>query len=276
MGVVLEDQFDLVAHCAQVRRSVLELAHNAGKGHIGSALSIVEIVSSVLMASRGFGSEEPGRDRVVLSKGHAAMALYANLAILEVIDREALLEYCADGSALATHPIVTIPGVDFSTGSLGQGITFAVGSGLASKIRGDGSHVTCIMSDSELNEGSTWEAALIAAQLMIGSLTVVLDLNGQQALGFTRDVLNTRSAPHAWQEFGWDLFHVDGHDVPSLREALANARKTDRPSLIVARTTAGKGVSFMEGRVEWHYLPMTDEQFAIALDEVSETRPNAL
>ncbi len=246
---------------------VLQTAYDAGKGHLGSALSIVEIVAAVAPRLRGLATSDRSRDRFVLSKGHAALAWYATLAQLDVIGADTLATYGAVGSLLCTHPDPELPGVDFLTGSLGQGISYAVGSALAAKRAPKPWSTYAVLSDSELGEGVTWESALIAAHHKCGSLSVVLDLNGQQALGFTRDVLDTAAAPAAWRAMGWHVTEVDGHDVDAIGAALDTPAELrgGRPHLVVARTVAGKGVDFMEGRVEWHYLPMTAEHYALAL-----------
>lgn len=261
---------DLVTACAIVRRRVLELAYSAGKGHIGSALSIADLITVTLEYVRGLSATDPGRDRFVLSKGHAAMALYANLGIRGILSPADLDGYCCDGSLIATHPMAATPGIDFSTGSLGQGITFAVGAALAGTKANDDRRVFCIISDSELDEGSTWESALIAGHHKLSNLIVLLDANGQQALGRTRDVLSLEGVPAAWAALGWRVTEVAGHDPRAIAELIERALVSDGPHLLVARTVAGHGVPFMEGRVEWHYLPMTDEQFTIAVAAVNE------
>jgi transketolase len=208
----------------------------------------------------------------VLSKGHAAMALYANLAVRGHLSSDDLDQYCRDGSLIATHPMAAVHGIDFSTGSLGQGITFAVGAAFAGVKAGDDRRVFCILSDSELDEGSTWESALIAAHHQLSTLIVLLYDNGQQALGRTRDVLSLAGVPAAWASIGWNVTEVAGHEPRAIAQAVEAALGADGPHLIVARTVAGHGVPFMEGRVEWHYLPMSDEQFTTALQSLPESR----
>lgn len=263
----------LIESCSLVRRRVLELAYGAGKGHIGSALSVADLVTVTLEYVRGLGTASPSRDRFVLSKGHSAMALYANLGVREILSPEDLRGFCGDGSLIATHPMAAVPGIDFSTGSLGQGITFAVGAALAGVKAGDDRRVFCILSDSELDEGSTWESALIAAHHQLHNLVVLLDANGQQALGRTRDVLSVEGAPSAWASLGWTVTEVAGHDPRAICEAIERALVSEGPHLLVARTVAGYGVPFMEGRVEWHYKPMSEDQYARALQSVTELLP---
>ncbi len=257
---------ELSERSRRMRLLVFGMARAANKGHIGSALSVADIIAVV--ASLRFESAEPNDDMLVLSKGHAASALFAALMDLGVIPADPCV-YCADGSEIATHPMASTPGVDFSTGSLGQGITYAVGAALAERLSEGGGRVWCVLSDSELNEGSTWEAAQIAASQRLGMLVVVLDLNGQQATARTDDVLPTGFVPTAWAGMGWEVVEVDGHDVGALLEACTPADGSAKPRLVVARTIAGKGVSFMEGQIAWHYLPMTDEQYSQAIAEVS-------
>jgi transketolase len=266
---------DLNVHCTLVRRRVLELAYAAGKGHIGSALSIADLVTVALEYVRGLGSASPTRDRFVLSKGHAAMALYANLGTRGLLSQVDLDGFCSEGSLIATHPMAAVPGIDFSTGSLGQGITFAVGAALAGVKAGDDRRVFCVLSDSELDEGSTWESALIAAHHSLHNLIVLLDANGQQALGRTQDVLSVEGVPAAWAALGWKVTEVAGHSPEAIAAVIEEALVSEGPHLVVARTVAGYGVPFMEGRVEWHYMPMSDEQFRIALDSVEEGKPHA-
>lgn len=260
----------LIRSSALVRRRVLELAYAAHKGHIGSALSVADLVTTTLEYVRDFGTTSAVRDRFVLSKGHAAMALYANLALRGLLSPDDLVGYCRDGSLLATHPMAAIPGIDFSTGSLGQGITFAVGAALAGVKAGDDRRVFCIISDSELDEGSTWESALIAAHHKLSNLIVILDANGQQALGRTREVLSLEGVPDAWASIGWKVEELAGHEPRAIAQAIEHALKTEGPHLLVAKTVAGFGVPFMEGRVEWHYLPMSDEQFTSAIHSLTE------
>lgn len=258
---------ELRARADRIRRLIVEMAHAADKGHIGSALSIADIMA-VLATLRFGGGGGSSNGVLILSKGHAATALYAAMMDLDVLERD-LTMYCADGSRVATHPMASVEGIDFSTGSLGQGITFAVGAALGASLSGRGDPVRCLLSDSELNEGSTWEAAQMAAAHRLGNLTVVLDMNGQQATARTDDVLPTGFAATAWEAMGWDVHDVDGHDVAAILESCEGSSSTARPRLVIARTTAGKGVSFMEARIAWHYLPLTDEQYSTAVSELS-------
>lgn len=258
---------NLVSIAASTRCRILDTAFRAGKGHIGSALSICEIMCAVAHTAKGFGTDDPRRDRVILSKGHASMALYCTLVEFGKLSPSALDTFCRNGSLLQTHPDQELVGVDFSTGSLGQGVGFGVGTSLAAKLQHLKYRTFTVLSDSELNEGSTWEAAAIAGTQELSSLTVILDLNGQQALGRTNEVLQMGDARTVWTNLGWEVTEVNGHDTQSIAEILNKTPTSNKPNLVVAHTTSGKGVSYMERKVEWHYLPMSPSQYEQALRE---------
>jgi transketolase len=264
----------------QLRRTILSQSKRANVGHIGSCLSIVEILAAiyggVLHAS---SPRDPDRDRFILSKGHAALALYAALAARGWISYADLDQFCNDGSRIAVHPEQTVPGVDFSTGSLGQGISMAVGAALAARLQRSHRRVYCLISDAECNEGSTWEAAMFAAHHRLDNLRVILDWNRQQALGLTQDVIDMPNLAERWRAFGWKTSEVDGHSIPQLHEALSSD-PAGQPHIVLAHTIFGRGVSYMEAGkpltqshlpvqpINWHYLPMSDREFEIAMREV--------
>ena len=210
----------------------------------------------------------PDRDRFVLSKGHAALALYAALAQRGFIPREQLATFCGNGTLLGVHPERDVPGVDFSSGSLGQGLSIGAGSSLAARLKGSSRRSFVLMSDAELNEGSVWEAAMFAAHHRLNSLVAIVDLNGQQALGYTKDVMNLPRMCERWRDFGWDVHEVDGHDIAAMTSQIASLNG-DAPHILLARTTFGKGVSFMENQIKWHYWPMSDDEYALAIAEVT-------
>lgn len=258
---------DLTSLADTMRRIVIERAKAAGVGHIGSALSIVDLLAVLYGRALQIATvDDPDRDRLVLSKGHAALTLYGALHATGRLDAEELASYCTDGGSLGVHPETHIPGIDFSTGSLGHGLSLGVGAALAARLHGSQRRVYVLLSDAELNEGSTWEAAMFAAHHKLTNLVAVVDLNGQQALGYTKDVLDPGTPSERLRAFGWDALDVDGHDHEALSAALT--RETALPNAVVAHTTFGKGVSFMESRIIWHYLPMTDEEFSLALSEL--------
>jgi transketolase len=261
-----------------IRRVILEQAKRAHVGHIGSALSVADIMAAVFSRHPALSATSdwlPGdadqRDRFVLSKGHAALALYAALHLQGRLDKATLDTYCGNGSHLGVHPEKELPGVDFSSGSLGQGLSMGAGAALAMRLKGHSGRVRVLMSDAELNEGSTWEAIMFAAHRKLDNLDVILDLNGQQAMGRTSDVLDLSPQVPRWEAFGWSVREADGHDLEALH---ANLDSMDygcgRPQVLLARTVSGKGVSFMESQVKWHYWPLSDSDYATAMAEVEK------
>lgn len=253
-----------------MRRLIIEQSKRAGVGHIGSALSIADLVEVLYMRIAKIESpEQEDRDRIILSKGHAALAQYVALHLKGWLSEQALNTYAGNDSQLCVHPEAHLRGVDFSTGSLGQGVTYAVGAALAAKIQGSARKVYCILSDAELNEGSFWEAAQFAAHHQLSQLVFLLDNNGQQALGFTKDVLNLGDVEAKMGAFGWQCQTINGHDKSAIEaclSALDNATK--KPHFIIANTVCGQGVSYMEGTIEWHYKSMNDAQYETAMDEL--------
>jgi transketolase len=258
---------DELAH--RIRRTIIEQSKRAHVGHIGSALSIADILAVLYGDVLRGTSDDPDRDRFILSKGHAALAVYAALHGCGRLAEEDLLSYCSDGTALGAHPEHRLNGIDFSTGSLGHGLSLGVGAALAARMHGSRRRTFVLISDAELNEGSVWEAVMFAAHHRVGRLAAILDLNGQQALGYTRDVLDLTSVPDRFAAFGWRVTEVDGHDRSALAGALGDEPDAEAPpTVVVARTTFGSGVSYMESRIEWHYLPMTDAQYEQAQAEL--------
>ena len=250
---------------AAARRLVLESAAAAGTCHIGSSLSIVDAL--VVLHHDVLRRE---RDRCLLSKGHAASALYAVLAGVGVLDRDEVLRgYCSDGGSLPGHPERGLPGVEMTGGSLGHGLAIAVGLALADRHDGSDARTFCLLGDGELNEGSVWEAAALAAHLRLDAITAVVDANGLQGLGRTRDVV-ALDAAGAFAAFGWDVREADGHDHDALRAALAPSG--GRPTAVVARTVKGHGVDFMEDELMWHYRPLRSPDLERALAQVTPRR----
>jgi transketolase len=254
----------------EIRRTIVDQSMRAGVGHIGSALSIADLLAALFGDVLDIAApDDADRDRFVLSKGHAALGLYAALAATGRLDPALLDTYCDEGSMLGAHPEHVLPGVDFSTGSLGQGLSIATGGALAARRQGSSRRVFALLSDAECNEGSIWEAAMFAGHHGLANLVVLVDVNGQQALGYTRDVLDQRMAPARWEAFGWDVHELDGHDVAGLAARIAALdTHTGRPHVLLARTTFGKGVSFMESEIKWHYLPLTEELHRQACEEI--------
>ena len=253
-----------------IRKIVLEQANRAHVGHVGSALSVADILAALYGEWLRISSpEDPDRDRFVLSKGHAALALYAALHLRGWLSSEELNTYCGDGTLLGVHPEMQLRGVDFSTGSLGQGICMATGSALAARLQKSARRVFTLLSDAECNEGSVWESAMFAAHHRLSNLVVIVDLNRQQALGFTDQVLSMEPMADRWRSFGWDVHEVDGHDIGSLIETGEKlGMGQGSPHVLIARTLSGKGVSYMERQIKWHYWPMSDAEYRQALAEI--------
>jgi transketolase len=252
-----------------IRRWIISQSLASNVGHIGSALSIADIMSALWEGTmRDAGTAAPDRDRFILAKGHAALALYAALRWKGILDEATFTTFCGDGSYLGVHPEQALPGVDVSTGSLGQGLSIGCGLAYGFRLRGRPPRVYALLSDAECDEGQVWEAALFAAHHRLTNLCAIVDLNGLQALGHTRDVLAIPEMARMWTAAGWDAVEVDGHDVEALLGALAPAAAAERPRVIVARTILGKGVSFMEDRLEWHYRNLTPELAGQALREL--------
>ena len=268
----------------RIRQLILRESQRAHVGHIGSCLCIADILAVLYGSVLSIAApDDPDRDRFILSKGHAALALFATLALKGWISDADLGTFCGDNSLLGVHPEAALPGIDFSTGSLGQGICMAVGAALAARLQGSERRVFCLISDGECNEGSVWEAAMFAAHHQLDNLTVILDWNGQQAFGSTCDVLNCSNMSERWQAFCWRTTEVDGHSHSELLAAFAPRGVTGRPNIVLARTTFGKGVSYMEKGVPltqthlpvhpitWHYLPMSDEEYRLAVSETERS-----
>lgn len=256
----------------QLRRIIIKQSRRAKVGHIGPALSIADLIAVLYgQVLRIPAPRDPERDRFVLSKGHAALALYAALRLKGFVTQEQLDTFCADGTLLGVHPEHGLPGVDFSTGSLGQGLSFGAGAALAARLEGSARRVCVLVSDAECNEGALWEAVMFAAHHRLSALTAIVDDNGQQAMGKTAEVLDLEPLAEKWRAFGWHTVEVDGHDVAALREAFALPHP-EAPKVIIARTVCGKGVSFMEGQVKWHYLPLSESEYLRACAEL-ETSP---
>lgn len=255
----------------KIRQIILEQSKRAHVGHIGSALSIADIIAALYSGALCIPTpHDPERDRFVLSKGHAVLAVYAALHLRGWLSEEYLNTYCGDGTMLGVHPEHVLTGIDFSTGSLGQGLSLGVGAALAARLQGSSRRAFVVVSDAECNEGAVWEAIMFAAHHKLSNLIVIVDMNGQQALGYTNDVLSLSPLLEKWQVFGWDAREVDGHDVAEMQDAIAKLNTTSGPPhVLVARTTFGRGVSFMESQIKWHYWPMSDEEYQQALHEVT-------
>ena len=263
---------DLAALASDLRYQVVQLSHRAGTPHLGSALSVVDILVAVYWRVARIDPSRPDapeRDRVILSKGHAASALYAVLAARGFFPEAWLDDFARHGHPLAEQPAPgCAPGVELATGSLGHGLPVGAGLALAARIRSQDCRVFVVMSDGECNEGSVWEAALFAAAQRLGRLTVVIDYNKWQATGRSNEVMALESLAAKWAAFGWDAIEVDGHDLGALISATRGEPPAEgRPKAVIAHTIKGKGVSFMQDDNNWHYrVPTADEVAAAAIE----------
>jgi len=247
---------------AKVR--LLEMHHVAGTGHIGGNLSSLDVL---MLLFHEFISPD---DFFVLSKGHCAGALYVTLSTVGIIDVEELSTFHKDGTRLTGHPTESLSNrIIFSTGSLGHGLSLAVGTGYALSLAKKPGRVFCLLSDGELQEGSTWEALVFLNHLGLTNVTVVIDDNGLQGFGSTRSVASMDPVERRLEGFDLQRVVVNGHSLDELRSALGNRpHGVARPLVLIAKTMKGNGVSFMEGKMEWHYLPLTDDEFRSALKEL--------
>lgn len=258
---------------------MIERAAAAGVGHIGSALSIVDLLAALYgRVLRIPALDDNDRDRFILSKGHAALALYAALYERGLIDQALLTSYCSDGSMLGTHPEHVAPGIDFSTGSLGHGLSLGAGAALAARLQNSSRRVFVLVSDAECNEGSVWEAVMFAAHHKLSNLIAIVDLNGQQALGYTRDVLDLAPLADRFRSFGWNSLEVDGHDPEGIANTIEGLDQEPGrpPHVLVARTVFGRGVSFMEHQIAWHYWPLDDARHSQALLDLAALEEGAV
>jgi transketolase len=255
----------------QYRRRMLEIIKHAGAGHTGGGLSSIDILNvlynRVLRVSPE-AFDDPGRDRYIQSKGHCVEALYVVLADRGFIRQAELETLCAYQSHFVGHPTRKVPGIEHNTGALGHGLSVCVGLAIGARLDGQSYRVFTLLGDGELAEGSNWEAAMLAAHYGLDNLTAIVDCNGLQITGATRDVCSNEPLDAKFAAFGWDVKGVDGHDLGALEEALTAPSKSRRPTAIIARTTKGRGISFMEGVTRWHHGVPTDDEYANALAEL--------
>ena len=254
---------------ATIRKTVLDQSKRANVGHIGSSLSVADILAGLYGGALRLDGPRGDHDRLVMSKGHAALALYSALEATGRLEPGQIDTYCCDGTVLGVHPEAELDGVDFCTGSLGHGLSLGTGAALAGRLQKSLRRCFVVMSDAELNEGSVWEAVMVAAHHKLANLIAILDLNGQQALGYTRDVIDLAPVADRFRAFGWNVHEIDGHDPDGLISTIEQLDTVNGPPhMLVADTTFGKGVSYMESKIAWHYMPMNDDQYAQAIAEV--------
>jgi transketolase len=265
----------LKALAARIRLHTLNMVHTAKSSHIGTCYSMAELLAVLYGKVLQLDSQQPDlpqRDRFVLSKGHGAAALYAVLAETGFFPVEWLKTFYQNGSRLAGHTTHHhVPGVDVSTGSLGHGLSLAAGMALAAKRDGSEYRVFALLSDGECDEGSTWEPILFAPQHKLDNLIVIVDYNKIQSLGTVEEVLNLEPFADKWRAFGWSVREIDGHDVHTIETTLSAVPfEPGRPSCVIAHTVKGKGISFMENDLLWHYRSPQGEEYAAALAELKD------
>ena len=271
---------NLVKKCTaasgRIRRNIIEMTYRTGKtgAHLGGSLSIVELLAGLYSGVLRFRPEDPGweeRDRVILSKGHAALALYPAMAEAGIIEEAELMTFKQAGSRLGGHPSLNgLPGIEYASGSLGQGLSLGVGACLALKRKNnDVSRVFVFLGDGECDEGSVWEAAASAAHFGLDRLVAVVDMNAIQYDGYTKDVMDMAPFERKWQDFGWETIVIDGHDMEAVLDAYQH--HGDRPLAVLANTVKGKGVSFMENNWRFHNAALTKDQYEQAVGELEKS-----
>ena len=270
MDATLKKQLEITA--CKVRMGIIEGVHSAKSGHPGGSLSIADTLTYLYFAKMNVypdKPEEPQRDRLVLSKGHTAPALYSTLAQRGFFPEEELKSLRHIGAMLQGHPCIHIPGVDMSSGSLGQGISAACGMALSAKVSSDTYKVYTILGDGEIEEGQVWEAAMFAAHYKLDNLVAIVDNNGLQIDGKIEDVMSPYPIVDKFKAFGWHVIEMDAHDFDSIEAAFNEAESVSgHPVAIIQKSVKGKGVSFMENNVSWHGSAPNDEQYEQAMGEL--------
>ena len=257
----------------EVRKGIIEEVYNAKSGHPGGSLSCADILTVLYFNQMNIDEKKPNdvnRDRLVLSKGHASPALYSVLAQKGYFDKEQLQTFRKIGSNLQGHPdMKKIPGVDMTTGSLGQGLSVAVGMAIASKMNKAGCKIYCIVGDGEIEEGQIWEATMAASKNELDNLCVILDNNNLQIDGEIDKVGGMNNITEKFLSFGFNVINIDGHNIDSIIDAFTTARQTKgKPTIIIAKTIKGKGISFMENKASWHGKAPSEEEYNMAMSEL--------
>jgi transketolase len=264
----------------RIRRHAVDMVNRAKTSHIGSIFSIADIVAVLydsILSVDPLNPSDPARDRFILSKGHAGCALYAALAEMQFFSTEELKKYCINGSLLSGHiSHKGIPGIELSTGSLGHGLSVATGMALSAKKRKSPHRAFVLMSDGECDEGSNWEAFLFAAHHRLDNLIAIIDYNKLQSLRSVNDTLRLEPLRDKLVACNWAVEEIDGHDHAALARRLSRVPfETGKPSLLIAHTTKGRGVSFMENSVLWHYRTPQGDEYAAAVAELEKARPRS-
>lgn len=257
----------------RLRKSVLKMAYAGSTVHIGCAFSIIEILAVLYRSHLNLGSgqpEAPGRDYLILSKGHGIMAQYACMKELGWLNDDDLKNYCGDGTLLKGLSDAHVPGLEVTSGSLGHGLPVGVGMALGAKRQQTGQKCFAIVGDGEINEGSIWEAAMFASQFKLDNLFVIVDANGYQAMGKTSEIMELGNISEKFRAFGFEALDVDGHSESTLDTTITKIQtlSPEKPKAIIAHTVKGKGVSFMEHDNRWHYTRLTPDSYAMAMNEL--------
>lgn len=264
---------ELEALCKESRRNILKMVYNAQSGHIGGAMSSVELLTVLYHKCMKTcpkwtkDKDFSNRDRFVLSKGHASSILYSVLAQLGFFPKEDLMSFRILGSKLQGHPLPICCGIDVATGSLGQGLSIACGMAMGLRLDKNPANVFCLMGDGELQEGSVWEAFMHGAHENLGNLVAIIDRNRLQIDGCTENVKTLDNLAGKIKAFNWDVIEIDGHNIPEIYETIEKAKQNDKPTAIIANTVKGKGVSFMENNAGWHGKAPNKEDFERAIAE---------
>jgi transketolase len=259
-----------IAHRRNIRKAILHMTHYSWSSHVGTCLSVVDILYTLYFKVLNIDPGNPRkdeRDKFILSKGHGSAALYAVLAERGFFPKEYLDKFYIDGGILPGHlDRESVPGIEVSAGSLGHGLSIGVGMAVANRQMKKPGRVYVVLGDGECNEGSVWEAVMLASTLKLDNLTAIIDYNKLQSFGRTNEVINQANMAERWQAFGWEAHEVDGHRVDDIERVCGMPQKG--PKIIVAHTVKGKGVSFMEDRLEWHYKSPNAAQFEDAVNEL--------
>lgn len=269
--------FEIQEWARILRSRIIETSHKAEMPHLGSCLSCTDILATLYHSVLRIDATNPRavtRDRFILSKGHGAPALFQVLAMRGFYPEAMLDEYGKDGGVFAEHPPTPdhLPGIEAATGSLGHGLPMGLGMALAGRIQGHRYHVYVLLSDGECNEGSVWEAAMLAASQRVGNLCVIIDFNKWQATGRSEEILALNPLAEKWRAFGWHACEIDGHDIQAILDSVARFPREDgKPTAIIAHTVKGKGVSFMEDDNNWHYRIPTAEEVVLSKKELGVT-----
>jgi len=254
------------------RIDIVKMTFHANASHSGSSLSSIDILSVLyfsIVDLEKIKTLDITRDVIIMSKGHAAAALYSVLVNTGLMDRELIGAYCDDGSLIGGHVTSSVPSIELSTGSLGHGFPYGVGIAISKKRNNHSGNVIIVMSDGECDEGTTWESALLASHFKLNNLIVIIDRNRLQSLRGTEETLALEPLLKKWESFGWDAHEIDGHDHLEIAQAVS--RRGSNPKVLIANTVKGKGVSYMENTVLWHYKAPNEEELLLAIKEINES-----